>query len=946
VIDDPRVDQLLEELLDSGGTPEEVCSSCPELLPQVRAGFHRLRLLEDEISALFPPSDQPERARRMALSAAELPEIPGYEVEAMLGHGGVGVVYRARHLRLKRPVALKMLLSGPFAQAGELERFLREAEAVAGLRHPNVVQVYDVGDVDGRPYLSMEYVEGGSLARRLAGTPLTPQEATLLMATLAGAVQAAHANGIVHRDLKPSNVLLTADGVPKISDFGLARRLEGETGITRTGVAVGTPSYMAPEQALGQPDALGPAVDVYALGAILYEVLTGRPPFRAATAASTVQQVVSQEPALPSRLNDKVPRDLETICLKCLEKDPQRRYGSAAEFAEDLVHFQRGEPILARRAGPVERVVKWIRRNRSLAAAIVIGVLFLNVLVGVGGWVLFERSALKRAVGEDLDQVVLAQKEQKWDQARTALARAKGRLGEGGSEELRRRADQLERELVLAAKLEDIILNTDVSSNQRQLNGPRYEEVLREAGIFDGSEEPEGVVAARIRATGVAATILEALDEWAMHERKGGRQGWLLEVARLADENPASRKIRDAKPWENRPALEEFARSTPLKDLSVPFLHFLGFTLQELGGDAVTFYRSVHRAHVTSCLANGGLAYLLYLKGDYEGSLPYFQAAIAIRPTQHRLRHIYGTSLYHLRKWDLALVEFEEAQRLVPDSVEYNESIGTLLLYRNRPAQAERLYRQVLETQPNNSTYLAGLARSLRDQGRLDEALDICRRVVAAYPKEGFGYRLLKDSCLSLRRWDEARDAWKQWLATDPHDPHGNEAWDGYAELCLYLGDEVEYRRTRTELLKRFGETTAPQIAERTSRACLLLAATDDELKQATAMIDRALTVENPNLRWLKPYLRFVKALAEYRAGRWEKALDLLRGETLLILSPAPPLLLAMVQHRHGQTDAARKTFDAAVASYNWDPAKVTNREAWMYHLLRREAESVLASKP
>jgi serine/threonine-protein kinase len=267
----------------------------------------------------------------------------------------MGVVYRAWHSRLNRPVALKMLLAGADARPEDRQRFQREAEAVAALCHPNVVQVYDVGEVDGRPYFTMELLEGGSLAQRLRGAPQPALQAAALVATLADAVHAAHQSGIVHRDLKPGNVLLTADGTPKVTDFGRARWLErnGGGGLTLSGAPLGTPSYMSPCQARANKSAMGPATDVWALGAILYELLTGRPPFKGESAMETLHQVVADDPVPPARLNPKVPRDLETICLKCLRKEPAHRYASAAALADDLRRFGRGEPIVARPLGRI-----------------------------------------------------------------------------------------------------------------------------------------------------------------------------------------------------------------------------------------------------------------------------------------------------------------------------------------------------------------------------------------------------------------------------------------------------------------------------------------------------------------------------------------------------------------------------------------------------------------
>jgi tRNA A-37 threonylcarbamoyl transferase component Bud32 len=367
--------------------------------------------------------------------------IPGFEVLGELGRGGMGVVYKARQTKLGRLVALKMILTGGHASEADLTRFVTEAESIARLQHPNIVQIYEVGEFGGLPFFSLEFCPGGSLDKKLAGTPMSPREAAALVETLARAMQAAHDKGVIHRDLKPANVLLAEDGTPKVTDFGLAKKLDDAAGQTASGAIMGTPSYMAPEQAGGKSKDIGPHTDVYTLGAILYELLTGRPPFRAATSLDTIMQVVSDEPVSPRQLQSKTPPDLETVCLKCLQKEPRKRYATAEELAQDLRRFQAGEPIQARPVGRVERAAKWVRRNPVLA-----GMAAVVVLALLGG----------TAVSTGFGIVAWRQAESAKNNAADALA--KGEKLAAANENLTRTANDLERsrdklEMTLARSL-------------------------------------------------------------------------------------------------------------------------------------------------------------------------------------------------------------------------------------------------------------------------------------------------------------------------------------------------------------------------------------------------------------------------------------------------------------------------------------------------------------
>jgi tRNA A-37 threonylcarbamoyl transferase component Bud32 len=384
---DERINQIVAEYLRSIERGE---------VPDRSGLLARHADIAEELSAFFADHDRFQRAAAPLAGALTLPpsDSPApsrgpkvayfgdYELLEEIARGGMGVVYKARQMSLNRPVALKMILAGEWATPGARQRFRAEAEAAANLQHPNIVAIHEVGEHQGQQYFSMDFVVGKNLAELVRGNPLSAERAASYVKTIAEAVHFAHQRGTLHRDLKPQNVLIDADDRPRITDFGLAKRVETDSGLTRTGDVLGTPSYMPPEQASSRPDEVGPHSDVYSLGAILYELLTGHPPFRGATALDTLCQVIQSPPASLRKLNPDVPQDLETICLKCLEKNPARRYPSARALADELGRFLKHEPIQALPVSAVRKAESWLRHHpwTLMAAASLIAMVLMGLL--------------------------------------------------------------------------------------------------------------------------------------------------------------------------------------------------------------------------------------------------------------------------------------------------------------------------------------------------------------------------------------------------------------------------------------------------------------------------------------------------------------------------------------------------------------------------------------
>lgn len=785
-MDQEQVRQLVWEMIESGKSAEDVCRDCPDLVSDVRRQWQRVRAVEEQLEAFFPSSDSPGDQTPELPSDLSLPKIPGYEIQSVLGRGGMGVVYKARHLSLDRTVAIKVPLTGDFATAAERQRHMREAQAVAALRHPNIITVHDVGEFEGRPYFTMEFIDGQHLGARLANTPQPTREAASLVATLADAAHCAHQAGIIHRDLKPANVLLALDGAPKITDFGLARQTDREATLTAAGFQFGTPSYMSPEQARGEPAAQSSSVDIYSLGSILYEALTGRPPFRGENAIETVRQVLEDEPAPPSRLNPRTPRDLETICLKCLHKDPVRRYTTAAELASDLNRFLRGEPIHARRTSRIERSAKWARRHPGVTVAAVSMSALLATAVVVTERSLWSRAELSRGVNADLAEVERFERISDWSNAREVLERAKGRLGDREIADARARIHQSERDLKFVEDVTNIRLNgAEIARGQVKLAeaSEQYDRVFTAAGLDVKSLAPE-VVADRIRASPIRSALIAALDDWSTCAPTREQVERIYEVTRRADPDPDWRdKVRDVAIIDDVHALTTLADEAAIDQQSPSLLVALGRRLERVESNPVGFCKRVQLQYPNDFWVNLQLANILQKRGNPE-SIGYHLAARAIRP----------------------------------DALIVSMNLGAELTQQGRTAEAIEYARRAVEIDPRSARVHANLGVCFTQFGKYEEAVACCRTALAIDPSHMFAVGVMCQSLMKDGRFTEANTEAQRWLDSMPKDAPGKEA---IARLVVVYTDLLERERQLMDVLSGREEVT-PHRRRQLASVCLL----------------------------------------------------------------------------------------------------------------------------
>jgi serine/threonine protein kinase/Tfp pilus assembly protein PilF len=659
-------------------------------------------------------------------AAGTVGELGDYELLKVVGRGGQGVVYRAHQKSLNRTVALKMISVGSWATEAHLKRFRREAEAAASLEHPGIVPIHEVGESDGSWYFSMRFVEGGQLDQVIKREPMSIRQAAELISKVARTVHYAHEHGILHRDIKPGNILLDAKGEPLLTDFGLARLVEAESTVTRTKEVMGTPSYMAPEQAVGNNAAVNSATDVYGLGAVLYQLLTGHPPFAGGTTYETIKLVLDTEPRQPRSLNPKIDRDLSTICLKCLEKDPKRRYSSALALAEDLERWLKHEPILARRTGLFTRGRKWVRRNPSTAVLITL----LVALAAGSGVVVWNRVF---AVPMPKSIAVLPFSNLSKEEQNAYFA-------DGVQDQILTDLSQIA-DLKVISRTSVMQYKSGVARNLRKIAAE-----LGVAHVLEGSVQR---AANKIR---VSAQLIDARTDahlWAQTYDRDMADVFAIqsEIAKAIAEQLQAKLSPNEKAAIEKPPTTDLA-AFDLYTRAKTLLLSLGFTVNfqqplhqaiELLNQAVGRDPSFFEAYYQLVFAHG---YAYSASGDHTSAQlasaeAALQAVTRLRPDAGETHLARANYLYRcLRDYNGALAELEVARRSLPNDPRLFELTGYILRRRGQQEEGIRNLERAVELDPRNSSILQQLALSYSALRRYPESAAVLDRALTIIPND------------------------------------------------------------------------------------------------------------------------------------------------------------------------------------------------------------------
>jgi tetratricopeptide (TPR) repeat protein/tRNA A-37 threonylcarbamoyl transferase component Bud32 len=896
---DGLLDLIYQEMLlreESGDTPclPEYLARFPLFEAELRRLFEVHQVVESE-----PLDDTPPPTKMMPLVGAPTEPGPGpgapagYELMAELGRGGMGVVYKARHQRLNRLVALKMILAGTYAGPRDLARLRSEAEAVARLQHPNITQIYAIEEHDGQPFLALELVDGVGLHQHLGRERFSFARAAVLAETLARAVHYAHQRGVVHRDLKPSNVLIAADGTPKITDFGLAKLLDTQSGPTATEGLLGTPNYMAPEQARGRGKEVGPAADIYSLGAILYELLTGRPPFRGGTVLETLDQVRAQEPRAPHRLRRGLPRDLETICLKCLDKEPARRYRRAEDLANDLRRFLNHEPIAARPTPWWRRVGKWARRRPTAAVLVAAAVMLLVGVAAALVWSRLEEAArldrLRAGVQatDRLGQMALAR--QDWPLAQAhfatalnqidtepALADLRDPVAELHAQAGRRLAEDAERRRLEGVYRDFIHARDDALFHGLALDMPQ----ALATGMAPSSLRCAARTAAR-RALNLAGFDPDSTAPWqpdagfAEAQRVEITAGCHAVLLVVADTTPHGNDDEQASGAIAR--LTERARKLPVSQAQQ---HFLTGHRQYRRGELAQAIRSFERTLAAQpdhfwahcCLAvcamrqqqwerarlrldlcllqRPDFVWARLLRGQAESRYGALEAAaLDLQEAERLLARAANTEAQYVllvSRADLAqrqdnlaraAADLREAVALQPEQYAAHLSLAAICARMNLSEATEHLTRALALKPPASilAEFHATRGRDLYRAKRYKDAVAACALALEQQADSTFALGVYGQTLLQLRRFAEAAKAFDRYLAAGG--PVTVDAYRGRGQARMQLGEYLGAVDDYTRVVEQ-----APSAEIYTHRGWAYFFA--DAFKPALRDFDTALRLE------------------------------------------------------------------------------------------------------